>query len=621
MVFVDIGLVKHDVFLYYLPMAILLQINDLEMAYGQQSILAGANLSLSAKQKVAVVGRNGAGKSTLLRLIVGEEEPTSGEVLIHGGTKIGYLTQHNPFNAGEKVMEFLTRNSGMESWVCAKVASQFQIKNELFEREVTSLAGGYQMRVKLSSILAKEPNLLLLDEPTNYLDLSTLLLLEHFLRNYKGAFLLVSHDREFIKKTCDQTLEIEQGKTILFPQPLDEYLKCKEEKLMTTEKFNKKVLQEKQHLQAFVDRFRAKASKASQAKSKMKQIERLKTIDISHPLSTSAIRIPKIAEKNGIALTVDDLSIGYPDKLVAGKISFYVNRGEKIAIVGDNGQGKTTLLKTVSGDLSALGGKYKWGSNIRIGYYAQHTPAKMNADLTVEDYLFGAANNLSSEEIYEMAGNFLFKNDELKKSISVLSGGEKARLCLAGILLQKNDVLLLDEPTNHLDFETVEALGIALREANCTIFFVSHDRTFVETLATGIIEVKNGRASRYHHDYENYVYHMQRAIEEDLRIEESGVVQNKSVERRTGVAVTTVKGNESPLSLLKKAKRNLFKTEVLIKKLEEENHRLHEWFEANPTAYSKEKSVRLGEVLTELAAAENEWISLQEEIEGYGINN
>ena len=362
------------IFLYYLPMSILLQINGLEMAYGTQTILNGASLSISDRQKVAVVGRNGAGKSTLFRLIVGEEQPTGGEIRIHNETQIGYLTQHNPFKNGEKVMDFMMRYSGKEIWDCAKVAARFQIRQDLFEREVASLAGGYQMRVKLSAMLAKEPNLLLLDEPTNFLDLSTLLLLEQFLKKYKGSFMLISHDREFIKKTCEQTLEIEQGRTILFPKPLEEYLAYKEEKTLSAEKFNKKVLTEKQHLQSFVDRFGAKATKAAQAKSKMKQIERLKTVEIVNPLDISKIRIPKVEQKKGIALTAEDLSIGYGEKIVAGKINFDINRGERIAVVGDNGQGKTTLLNTIAGELQAINGKFKWGSNILISYYAQHTP-------------------------------------------------------------------------------------------------------------------------------------------------------------------------------------------------------------------------------------------------------
>ncbi len=591
-------------------MSTLLQIDNLEMAYGTQTILDGANLSISVKQKVAVVGRNGAGKSTLFRLIVGEEEPTGGKISVHGNARIGYLTQHSPFGAGEKVMDFLTRYSGKESWNCAKIAARFQVRTELFEREVTSLAGGYQMRVKLIAMLAKEPNLLLLDEPTNYLDLSTLLLMEHFLRNYNGAFMLISHDREFIKKTCDQTLEIEHGKTVLFPQPLEEYLAYKREKLMTVEKSNKKVLQEKEHLQAFVDRFKSKASKAAQARSKMKQIEKLKTIEILNPMSTSKIRIPKVELKKGIAFTAEELSIGYPEKLVAGRITLDINSGERIAVVGDNGQGKTTFLKTIARELKELCGKFKWGANVRVGYYAQHTPGNLRGSATVKEFLIASASkDTSQEDILEMAGNFLFKDEALKKKLDVLSGGEKARLCLAVILLQKNNVLLLDEPTNHLDFETVEALATALRESESTVIFVSHNRTFVETLADGIIEVKNGRASRYYHNYEDYVYHMQRAIEEDLKDEEPG---------KKSAAVSPkspAENEENPGKILKKAKNEIRKIESSMKKLEEEKQLLMDWFQSHTGEYSEEKSNRLGEIIEKLQAAENDWLAVQLQIE------
>jgi ATP-binding cassette, subfamily F, member 3 len=596
-------------FVYHLRMSILLQVNNLEMAYGTQTILDGASLSISERQKVAVVGRNGAGKSTLFRLIVGEEEPTAGEVQIHGNTQIGYLTQNSPFAEGETVMDFMMRTSGRESWECAKVAGQFQIKTEHFDVEAASLAGGYQMRVKLSAMLAQEPNLLLLDEPTNYLDLSTLILLEHFLRKYKGAFLLISHDREFIKKTCEQTLEIDQGKTVLFPQPLEEYLFYKQGQTETTQRSNQKILQEKERLQVFVDRFKAKASKASQAKSKMKQIEKLQTVEIAHPLSTSKIRIPKVEEKKGIALSVEDMSIGYSEKTVASKLNFDIDRGERIAVVGDNGQGKTTLLKTIAGELEALSGEFNWGHQIRVNYYAQHTPSTLTSTATVKEFLFAnTTDGISHQDIYEMAGNFLFDTDSLKKEISVLSGGEKARLCLANMLLQKNHVLLLDEPTNHLDFETVEALALALRETNATVVFVSHNRAFVETLANGIIEVKNGQASRYHHDYENYVYHIQRAIEEDLGVQ-GGDTKDKSQTREGN------RSDNDTRKMIKKAKNKSNKLEATIKQLEEEKQQLEKWFEAHATVYSEEKCQRMGEIVKTLEESESEWVKAQEQID------
>jgi ATP-binding cassette subfamily F protein 3 len=269
-----------------------------------------------------------------------------------------------------------------------------------------------------------------------------------------------------------------------------------------------------------------------------------------------------------MALGVEDLSIGYVEKIVASKINFDITRGERIAVVGDNGQGKTTFLKTIAGELEALKGKFNWGTNIRFSYYAQHTPATLNSSSLVKEYLLASApKDINHKDIYEMAGNFLFKDSALDKEISVLSGGEKARLCLASILLQKNHVLLLDEPTNHLDFETVEALAQALSQSNITVIFVSHNRTFVETLANGIVEVKNGQAARYHHNYEDYVYHIQIAIEQDLA-EQSG--KKSSPSSASATLDQTPNDPEETRLKLKKLKNKIYKIDTTIKKLSEE---------------------------------------------------
>ena len=246
-------------------MATLLQINGLSKSYGAQTILEDAGLVINERQKIGVIGRNGAGKSTLFKIIVGNEELDEGTVNVHEGTRIGYLTQHSEYEEDESVIDYLMRSSGKKDWECGKMAGSFQIKGEQLDAKVVSLAGGYQMRVKLIATLLKDPNLLLLDEPTNYLDLSTQLLLEHFLRNYKGSVLLISHDREFIKRTCNETVEIEHGKITLYPRSIEEYLVYKEEQLSRIEGLNIKTEQKKKHLQSFVDRFGAKASKASQA--------------------------------------------------------------------------------------------------------------------------------------------------------------------------------------------------------------------------------------------------------------------------------------------------------------------------------------------------------------------
>lgn len=585
-------------------MSTLVQVTNLTKSFGPRVIFDNATVTIAERQKIGVVGRNGAGKSTLLKIIVGEEEYNSGEVHIHDRTRIGYLTQHDPFTPDETVMNFLQRSSGKELWECAKTLSKFQIGKELHDRTIGSLAGGFQMRVKLSAMLLQDPNLLFLDEPTNYLDVSTQILLEQFLQTYRGSFLVVSHDREFLKNTCTETLEVDQGKLAIFPGPLEDYLAWKEDQLDMAQKFNKKVEREKKHLQDFVDRFRFKASKATQAQSKLKQIGRLHSIAIVHPMSTARIIIPPVAERKGVALHTSDLTIGYPDKIIAEHISIQIDRGEHVAIVGDNGQGKSTFLKTIAGRLTTPAGTFRWGPHITVGYYAQHVAAGLQPQEQVIDYLNRVADpGLKSDAIMAMAGNFLFKNDDIKKPISVLSGGEKARLVLAGLLLEQNSVLLLDEPTNHLDFETVEALASALSETNQTVIFVSHNRTFVNVVATSIIEVGGGQVRRYHHNYEEYIYHLQQQY------------QPEKIE--VPVAKLVKIPNEKRVELqqdLKQFKKDLQEIEHDLAELERDRQKIHNWFAKHPAEFSREKIDTLNAIKEELTAKEAAWLELQEKI-------
>jgi len=498
-------------------MSMLIQIKDLSLHYGTRVVLDEANVTFSKGQKIAVIGRNGAGKSTLCKLILEEMEPDEGSIQKSYDLHLSYLEQKDPFKDGETVQGFLERYSGKETWECDRMAHQFGLKYEQLENPITSLSGGYQMRVKLAGMLLKEPNFLILDEPTNYLDLNTLLFLERFLQDFDGTFLVVSHDREFLKKTCEYTLEIENGKTTLYKGGIEDYFEFKAEQIAQKEAHNKSVDRQKKHLQSFIDRFGSKASKAASAQSKRKQIERLKTVEIENPLSTVKIRLPQIQAKNGPALQVSDMAIGYPEKRVAGKITLSVDKGKHVAILGDNGQGKSTFLKTIAEEIQPISGSYKWSATLTVGYYAQHVYKYLDENDSVLDALEEMADtSVLRQEILDIAGSFLFKGDEVRKKIKVLSGGERARVCLAGLLLSKSDVLLLDEPTNHLDFETVEALAGALQKYLGTVFFISHDRTFVNTLAQAIIEVKDGRVALYPGSYADYVYHLEQDIDADL---------------------------------------------------------------------------------------------------------
>ncbi len=593
-------------------MPAILQLKNIQKRFGPRVIFDEANTTLSSAQKVGFIGRNGAGKSTLCKIIIGQESADAGEVIQSADLRLSYLEQHDLFTPTETVLEFLVRHTGQEAWRCGEVAGRFQLKHELLDTIVQNLSGGYQTRVKLTSMLLRDPNFLVLDEPSNYLDLKTLILLEEFLEDFDGGFLIVSHDREFLKKTCDHTLEAENGRLALYPGTVEEYLTFKQEQQTQAISYNETIESKRKQLQAFVDRFHAKASKASQARSKMKQIEKLKTIELAGPQSSVQIKIPSAQSRQGVAFRCEELSIGYPEKLVANNIHMYVEHGAHVAVLGDNGQGKTTFLRTLAGELPGKHGTFRWGYNCEVAYYAQHVVSALDPTRDVFTHLESrAAPAVTRQELLAMAGSFLFKGNDVRKPISVLSGGECARLCLAGLLLMKRAVLLLDEPTNHLDFETVEALGAALRQFQGTVFFISHDRTFVNMVATEIVEVKNGAVVHYPGSYADYVYHLEHEVRREL-------TANQALQR----PATRTSNEPSAYHLRKQRESAKRKLASQIKRSEIQQHRyrqekatLEAELVANPTAWTRELAHRFDELTRLIAEEEQHWIQLTEQLE------
>lgn len=609
-------------------MGVLLQIKGIGKRYGHTTILEDAAASFSKNQKIGVIGRNGAGKSTLCKIITGEEEMDTGTVIKNSELRLSYLEQHDTFLAEETVLEFLTRSRGQEPWRAAEMAASFQLKNEILDTKIAALAGGYRTRLKLAAMLLKDPNFLVLDEPSNYLDLSTLILLENFLLDFNGGYLIVSHDREFLKRTCDHTLEVENGRLTLYPGNIEDYFEFKAEQLAQKMAYNKTVEKKKEQLQEFVYRFGAKASTATRAKSKMKQIEKLKTIEIAHSAATVNIRIPPIEPKAGVAFSCEDLSIGYTDKLVAGRIRIEVSRGEHVAVLGDNGQGKTTFLRTLAGNLDPKGGSQRWGTGLKIAYYAQHVFDNLHpADDIFTHLSRQAADGVTMQDVLNLAGCFLFSGDETKKKVSVLSGGERARLCLAGLLLSKSHVLLLDEATNHLDFETVEALGRALKAFAGTVFFISHDRTFVNLVATSILDVKNGSIIKYPGTYEDYVdhlemqakgHHSQRLSSAALSHSTAGRQAQTVAQKDPAQADGKAAGKNYYRQIKKEIaamKSRMTKLANRMKHLEEEKQNLLGQIQNNPFHYSRGRNERLKELNRALEREEAEWLKLQKGLE------
>lgn len=586
----------------------LLAVQELKKNYGPRALLDGASFTVHEGEHIGFIGRNGAGKSTIIRIVAGIEETDTGHVNLMPQCRLGYLEQHEDFTPEDTVMGYLERKSGKPDWECAKLAGRFQLKKDLLQTPVLRLSGGYRMRVKLTALLLQDPNLLLLDEPTNYLDLQTVLLLEHFLQSYRGAFIIISHDREFLKNTCNITIEIEHGRVERYEGDVEEWLAYKEERRLEIERHNKNIETQRRHMQEFVDRFRAKASKATQAQERLKRLAKLEKIDIKQPLKTTRINLPQIEDRKGTVLRLQDVSIGYEHKSVAEHIELECNRGEHVAVLGENGQGKTTLLKTLSGRIPVRHGHVRWAHKLNIAEYAQHVHEALDGEETVGRYLSRHGDGLLQEDVLRMAGNFLFSIEDLDKTCHLLSGGEKARLCLAGMLLQKPDVLLLDEPTNHLDMETVEALGSALKNWNGTIFFVSHSRTFVNLLANTILDVGGGHVSRYPGTYEEYVWQLKRQLE--LTPSETEInTQYTALETATKKTARQERYEE-----LKKKRQQATKLEKQLADLGKEKRTLMDEILADATNFNLERNRRLSTLDTMIHHTEDEWLKLQDAI-------
>ncbi len=591
-------------------MAVLLQIRGADKRYGEQVLLDDAEASITDNVKVGFVGRNGAGKSTLLRVLLGEEELERGEVLRHPTLKLGYLRQHDPFAPGESALDFLMRDSGEPEWKCGEVAGQFELKGNYLNGPVAELSGGWQTRVKLSALLLHEPNLLLLDEPTNFLDVRTQILLEHFLRKFDKAALIVSHDRAFLQATCDHTLDLSRGKLTMYPGKIEQFLVYQAERLEHDQRVNASVLAKQKHLQKFIDKNRAKASKASQAKSKGKQLERLKTVEVVADLPTASIRAPIVEPRQGPAVRLEEVTIGYPDHTVASNIELEIEHGGRTAIVGDNGQGKTTLLRTIVESLEPLAGRVRWGHKCNIGVYAQHVYGSLDESQTVLEYLeYKALPDTTQQQVLAVAGSLLFRDSHVQKKIKVLSGGERARLCMAGLLLGDYNILVLDEPGNHLDVETVESLSKALIDYEGTVIFTSHDRHFMSQLATEIIEVRDGSAKKYGGDYEAYLYYIEKEIDEGERARSGGAKKSK---KKSGKGGQPADGGNQEVDL-RKVRKELKSLERTIRKLDEQRRELNDKL-MNCTdpdeALQLHNDVKALEM--DLGVAEQRWLELGE---------
>lgn len=509
----------------------LLQLQSGYKSYGSRSLFEDATFAVNEGEHIGVIGPNGAGKSTLFKILVEQEQLDQGLVTRSQQLRLGYLEQESDWNIDEKVEEYLEKNCIKPLWELKQFGLKLGLSESHFQSELKQLSGGYRMRVQLLYLIGQEPNLLLLDEPTNFLDLETLLVLESFLQDFKGAFLLISHDREFLRRVTDHILEVEAGDVVKFPGSLDDYF---EQKQMLNEILQKQALSQqakRKSVMEFVTKFGAKATKARQAQSRLKALEKMEVIELKAAPTRSHIHIPPASPTGKTILHLENGSCGYPNNVILKNVELRLERGDHLGIVGINGAGKSTLLKSLGEQIPLLGGSMKWGHQVSFSYFAQHTPESLNLEHTVLQAMASLAHKeVTQQDVLNIAGSLLFSGDGVQKKIKVLSGGEKSRVALGQILLQKSPLLLLDEPTNHLDFDTVEALTNALEKYDGTIITVSHDRGFIGRVATKILEVNNGLLTLYPGTYDEYVWSLQRGFLAERNLEIASAT-NQSTEK------------------------------------------------------------------------------------------
>lgn len=589
-----------------------LQLQSGAKSYGSKLLFKDASFSVNAGEHVGVIGPNGAGKTTLFRVIHGEEELDEGILVRARKLSVGYLSQHDQWNPEETGDQFLSRVSKMPVWELKSKGRVLQVTEEILAKKVVSLSGGYRMRIKLLGLLGQEPNLMLLDEPTNYLDLETTLVLERFLQGYEGAFLLISHDREFLRRTTDHILEIESGEMTKYNGNIDDYFEQKE-LLRTQLEARAAGLEEKRrNILEFVARFGAKATKAKQAQSRLKSLAKMEQIEIKPLPVASTIRIPPPAKTGKLTLAIDSANFGYGEKVVLRNVSLQVMRGDHVAVVGLNGAGKSTLLKGISGTLEPLSGKFEFGMGVKVAFFAQHVIEALSPEDTVYSSLEKVAHlDVKPQEILDLAGSLLFSGDDVKKPISVLSGGEKSRVALGRVLLQKSSCLVLDEPTNHLDFQTVEALTNALRAYEGTVIVVSHDRGFIKRVGTKILEVSNGQVRLYPGTYEEYVWSVQQEIAADTDRAPEPSAKRANPEKAVEKAPNWKEEMKRLERELRSCEKRIVECETEMKKLEAENEDLNTRIasSSNPPMEWIEMMSKNGARLQEI---EEKWLELSE---------
>ncbi|MGT2737657.1 ABC-F family ATP-binding cassette domain-containing protein [Streptococcus orisratti] len=636
---------------------IILQGNKIERSFSGDVLFDNINIQVDERDRIALVGRNGAGKSTLLKILVGEETPTSGEVNVKRDLTLSYLAQDSRFesentifdemlhvfddlrateqtlrsmelqmaeldganfdklmNDYDRLSEEFRANGGFtyESDI-KSILNGFKFDETMWNMTISELSGGQNTRLALAKMLLERPELLVLDEPTNHLDIETIAWLENYLVNYQGALIIVSHDRYFLDKVATITLDLTPHSLDRYVGNYSKFMDLKAEKIATEEKNYEKQAKEIAKLEDFVQRNIVRASTTKRAQARRKQLEKIERLD--KPISgQKSAHMTFHADKvsGNVVLTVANAAIGYEGEVLAQPINLDVKKFDAIAIVGPNGIGKSTFIKSIIGQIPFINGRSSYGANVEVGYYDQ-IQSNLTRTNTVLDELWNDFSTTPEVEIRNRLGAFLFSGDDVKKSVNMLSGGERARLLLAKLSMQNNNFLILDEPTNHLDIDSKEVLENALIDFDGTLLFVSHDRYFINRVATKVLEISENGSQLYLGDYD---YYLQKKAEQEELAQLTINSQQKEQSSQPDSKISDYQTQKANQKELRKLNRRISEIEEELEDIESREQ------EINEAMMTTNEATQLMDLQKELDAITNqqdilmlEWEQLSEQLD------
>ena len=632
---------------------IILQANKIERSFAGEVLFDNINLQVDERDRIALVGKNGAGKSTLLKILVGEEEPTSGEINKKKDISLSYLAQDSRFESentiydemlhvfddlrrtekqlrqmelemGEKSGEDLDklmsdydrlsenfRQAGGFTYEAdiRAILNGFKFDESMWQMKIAELSGGQNTRLALAKMLLEKPNLLVLDEPTNHLDIETIAWLENYLVNYSGALIIVSHDRYFLDKVATITLDLTKHSLDRYVGNYSRFVELKEQKLATEAKNYEKQQKEIAALEDFVNRNLVRASTTKRAQSRRKQLEKMERLDKPEAGKKAANMAFQSEKTSGnVVLTVENAAIGYDGEILSDPINLDLRKMNAVAIVGPNGIGKSTFIKSIVDQIPLIKGEKRFGANVEVGYYDQ-TQSKLTPSNTVLDELWNDFKLTPEVEIRNRLGAFLFSGDDVKKSVGMLSGGEKARLLLAKLSMENNNFLILDEPTNHLDIDSKEVLENALIDFDGTLLFVSHDRYFINRVATHVLELSENGSTLYLGDYDYYV---EKKAEVEMTQDEEASTSNQAKEASP---VNDYQAQKESQKEVRKLMRQIESLEAEIEELESQSQTISEqMLETNDADKLMELQAELDKISHRQEEAMLEWEELSEQV-------